>query len=358
MKTFFRNLFCNRNRYREHSEAVIISCFFNSENSPYRIKAFQHFYNSIRHMNHHIVECVIGNGEKQLPPASGIQTIYTQNLLWHKEALLNYTIKNLPEKYRYVFWVDADVLFTNKNWLVDSVHELKNGANVVQPFEYCVHLEKDELKPKFNLQAQIPACGTKYRHPNVWRSFCANYVDKQEHWQSKDYNTHGHVGFAWGARREILEKVPLFDKALIGGADHIMAHAAAGQLCHDCITKSFTDDIDNVNQWSKEFDNVVNGKIGYTKGNLYHIWHGDIQKRQYLKRVQEFTSQAKEINQKDKNGLYVTGNRDNSYMKGYFRSREVSPDVNHHHNYYHHHTHTESATHATTNPKPVENPFS
>jgi hypothetical protein len=158
-------------------------------------------------MNHHIVECVIGNGEKQLPPASGIQTIYTQNLLWHKEALLNYTIKNLPEKYRYVFWVDADVLFTNKNWLVDSVHELKNGANVVQPFEYCVHLEKDELKPKFNLQAQIPACGTKYRHPNVWRSFCANYVDKQEHWQSKDYNTHGHTLISYGCERSSVIEI-------------------------------------------------------------------------------------------------------------------------------------------------------
>lgn len=331
-------LFPNKNKYASHDEAIIISCFFNPQNSPYRLKAFNHFYNSIKHLNHQIIECVIGETKDiggltysrtsaQLPSSPNIKRVYTESLLWHKEALLNKIISELPEKYKYVFWVDADVIFTNKNWLVEAVSELKHGANIIQPFEYCVHLNKDELKPDFNVDNYRDAASEpKYRHKQLWRSFCANFVTTNLS-GDENYDRHGHVGFAWGAKREILDKVPLYDKALIGGADHIIAHAAAGQIIHPCIKNSFTDNLHDVNAWSRLFYMQVKGKIGYVKGDLYHIWHGDINKRQYLKRVQEFTSKAKNITIKDGNGLYVTKDKKHiEYMDNYFRNREVRGD--------------------------------
>jgi hypothetical protein len=45
---------------------------------------------------------------------------------------------------------------------------------------------------------------------------------------------------------KFYRNMPLYDRALIGGADHIIAHAAAGQIPHSCITKSFTDNLDEV----------------------------------------------------------------------------------------------------------------
>jgi hypothetical protein len=144
--------------------------------------------------------------------------------------------------------------------------------------------------------------------------------------QQDNYNIHGHVGFAWGARREILQKMPLYDRALIGGADHIIAHAAAGQIPHSCITKSFTDNLDEVLNWSKRFYKLIQGRIGFVQGDLYHIWHGDIDKRQYLKRIQDFTTKTKQIIHKDENGLYVTHAGDDEYMKKYFKHREVTSD--------------------------------
>jgi hypothetical protein len=156
----------------------------------------------------------------------------------------------------------------------------------------------------------------------MWRSFCANHNTSADLSCDVNYDKHGHVGFAWGARREVLDFMPLYDKALIGGAEHIMAHAAAGQIGHSCITKSFTDDIDSVNAWSRLFYRVIDGKIGYVKGELYHIWHGDLGKRQYLKRIQDFTSTAKNITERDENGLHVTTNGDDEYVKQYFDHRE------------------------------------
>ena len=323
MLTFLRNTFCNRNRYREHDEAVIISCFFNPQNSPYRLKAFNKFYDSIKHMNHLILECVIGEAKPQLPENENIQRVYTENLLWHKESLLNLAVSKLPAKYKYIFWVDADVIFTNLNWLRDSVVEFKAGAAILQPFEYCVHLDRDEVEPKFNYEENKKYASIPVANQRMWRSFCANYVDSHNNCESNNYDVHGHVGFAWGATRELLERVPLYDKALIGGADHIIAHAAAGQIPHSCINKSFTEDLDAVYDWSKRFYAEAQGKIAYTKGDLFHLWHGDIEKRQYLKRIKEFTPTTKKIVQKDSNGLYVTKSGDDAYIKKYFNEREV-----------------------------------
>jgi hypothetical protein len=310
-------------RYAYHDEAVIISCFYNPMNSPYRLKAFKIFYDSIKHLNHRIVECVIGEGKPQLPESEFITVVRTESLLWHKEALLNGMIPNLPGQFKYVFWVDADVLFTNRNWLVEGVERL-TWSDIIQPFEYCVHLKKDQVKPDFNLEKAKPNCGTKSRHPQVWRSFCANHEDNYRVFRSLEYDVHGHVGFAWGARRELLEDCPLYDRALIGGADHIIAHAAVGQISHPCIEKAFKEDSKAIKEWSENFYTHCLMGVNYVKGDLYHIWHGDIEKRQYLKRIKDFTPTAKKITKKDKNGLYVSKG-DSKYMRSYFANREVAP---------------------------------
>lgn len=324
-----KNYFLYADKYKTDSEAVIIACYFNPQNNPYRLIAFNKWYDSIKHLNHRIVECVIGDAMPQLELTPSIARVYTKDLLWHKEALLNGVIKTLPKKFKYVFWLDTDVLFTNKDWLIQSVEELKFN-NIIQPFEYCIHLEQGETKPSFDVAlARESALHPPTRHPNFWRSFCANYRTT-DYASDTNYDKHGHVGFAWGARREILDIMPLYDKALIGGADHIMAHASAGHIGHSCLTKSFSDDIEAVNEWSEDFEKLINGKISYVVGDLYHLWHGELKDRQYLKRVQEFTPKAKKITKKDKNGLYVADQLEgDTYVTDYFDKREPKTKEDH-----------------------------
>ncbi len=324
-----KNIFLYFGKYKTHSEGVIIACYYNPTNNPYRLIAFNKFYESIKHLNHRIVECVIGDSEAQLPQTEFITRVSTTTTLWHKESLLNGLIKNLPAKFNYVFWVDADVIFTNKNWMVDAVAELQPSKNrMVQLFEFCVHLDQDEFEPSFNVDwEKMDASNPRLRHPKLWRSFGANYATTN-YSDDENYDTHGHVGFAWGARRSVVDAMPLYDKALIGGADHIMAHAAAGHIGHKCICKSFTDDIDAINEWSEQFRRVVGQRLGYVKGDLFHIWHGDVAKRQYLKRIQDFTATAKEITEKDENGLYVTDK--DGYVKQYMEHRENTGGTENH----------------------------
>jgi hypothetical protein len=97
--------------------------------------------------------------------------------------------------------VDADVIFTNQAWLLEGVEQLQKH-NIIQPFEYCAHLEKDELKPSFDMDLFTSDKTPNIFNSKVWRSFCANYADSLL-WQDSVYDTHGHVGFAWGAKRGI-----------------------------------------------------------------------------------------------------------------------------------------------------------
>ena len=116
MLDFINNMFCNRNRYKTHSNAVIISCFFNPQNSPYRLLAFQKWYRSIRHLNHRIVECLIGeNAKSQLPKSPYITQVKTESLLWHKETLLNNLVKDLPQKFKYIYSPKFHLQFTEIN---------------------------------------------------------------------------------------------------------------------------------------------------------------------------------------------------------------------------------------------------
>ncbi len=313
MLNYLKNLFSSK--YASDKDSVIISCYFNPTKSEYRRKAFDIFYESIKHLNHEIVELVIGKGEAELSHLNVTQ-LRSDSLLWHKESMLNILIKNLDLKYKYVYWIDADVTFTNLNWMVDGAKQLQTN-NIIQPFEYCVHLEKDEEDPTFD--TQFYKSNPRLRHEKFWRSFCANYVTTDLS-DNENYDLHGHVGFAWGARVDAIKQILLYDKALIGGADHIMAHACAGQIPHKCITKSFTDNIDEVNEWSERFYKVMQGKIGYVQGDLYHIWHGDIKNRQYLKRIQDFTPTTKHIHERDSNGLFI--HQDDNYIIDYFNARE------------------------------------
>lgn len=324
MFDFVRRLFRNDdNRYESHKEAVVVSCYFNPMNSPYRLLAFNMFYETIKHLNHRIIECVIGDAKPQLEVNEHIKRVYTPSLLWHKEALLNMVVADLPRKYRYVFLLDADILLTNPRWMVEGVNLLRTCNKVVQPFEYCVHLNRDEIKPSFEIPRSVKP---NVLNSMVWRSFCNNYKTLRSLWKSTDYSTHGHVGFAWGFAREVLDAVPLYDKALVGGADHIIAHAAVGDTRSSCIVKAFTDEdvLQEIVDWGRKFYRIVQGDVGFVRGDLYHLWHGDIQKRDYLNRIRNFVSESKSISSKDENGLYVVDNASiSTYVLDYFSSREV-----------------------------------
>src|SRR4051794_18523857 len=121
--------------YQNHSEAWIISCYFNPNQYHSRRQNFDIFYEQLRRskVNYLIAECAFGVEEFELPKDEHILQFRAKHKLWQKERLLNLLIKQLPSDCKYIFWLDADVLLTNPNWITEAVENLQ-ANKICQPF--------------------------------------------------------------------------------------------------------------------------------------------------------------------------------------------------------------------------------
>ena len=139
--------------YVNHPEGVILCCYFNPKKSQYRLKAFNQFYNSIKHLNHRIIELAIGEDPFELNhllQSNSYSHVRTDSLLWHKESLLNILLKNLPTHFKYVFWLDTDVTFTNLYWMTQSVE-----VSLVYMLDLPLYLTNSHIHPHTYLYARI-----------------------------------------------------------------------------------------------------------------------------------------------------------------------------------------------------------
>jgi len=197
-----------------------------------------------------------------------------RNILWQKEALLNIGLKKLPNECKKVIWIDCDIVFQNEKW-VKKTSELLEKYKVVQPFSYCVKLSKgiasveniDNLE--FGLEEMKKIHGIVFGF-YTFKDFSFN-----------EYIKHGHVGFVWAIRRDIIEKNGFYDHAISGSGDLIMSSAFLN-LKPDYFKKNFPIKmVRHFEKWVKKISNYVKGETYYVDGFVYHLWHGDTKNRYY-----------------------------------------------------------------------------
>jgi hypothetical protein len=124
----------------------------------------------------------------------------------------------------------------------------------------------------------------------TWKSFAAVQKKYPDTLRSGRFDAHGHTGFAWAARREVLEGIGLYDACIAGSGDHMIAHAAYGDTTSRCIHRIVGENNPHAaffDRWACEFSRRVGGRVGYTPGTLLHLWHGDIENRRYVDRNRE-----------------------------------------------------------------------
>jgi hypothetical protein len=189
--------------------------------------------------------------------------------MWQKERLLNLAVARLPARCAKVAWLDCDILFENPRWAVDTSRMLDRFP-VVQPFATAIRLPKGSRD---------------YRgEGDVWTSFGAVRAQDPDAVWSGDYDKHGETGFAWAARRELLASAGLYDACIIGGGDHVMAHAMCGDCVSPCIPRLLGRDNEHLShfiRWSELFYRAMRGEIGHVSGSALHLWHGERVDRGY-----------------------------------------------------------------------------
>jgi hypothetical protein len=252
-------------------DLAVVTCFFNPSRYQAKRRLFERFMEPIRAGNvpRLVVECVFDDAPFEFSPGLEFLQIRGGSTMFQKERLLNLAIERLPPHITKVAWLDADVLFDQADWPVRTSEALER-LNVVQPFSVCHRLPRGH--------ESYVGCGRR------WESFGAVYQRDPSVVSSGDYQQHGHVGFAWAARRDVLEGIGLRDLDVGGDGDHLMAHAMVGDWNSSCVrfcTGPNGPYATNVRQWAQAFYARVQGKVGAVDGTLLHLWHGRVMDRRY-----------------------------------------------------------------------------
>lgn len=230
-----------------------------------------------------VIEMALKDGEFELPDDGDVIRVRGNGVMWQKERLLNIAIARLPASCTKVAWLDCDLLFEDSGWLQETSDALERFA-VVQLFSSCVRLPRGHLEFQGYGQDEAP----------VTESFAAAFARDRSLARHAPYGGHGHTGFAWAARRELLDACGLYDACLTGSGDHLMAHAFAGTVDSLCIPMAIGTGryAEHFSRWAAKAYRIGRGSLGHVPGRILHLWHGAIADRRYHDRNQEFKTFA------------------------------------------------------------------
>lgn len=255
--------------YVRAADLCVITAFFNPCMSHTRTRNFTAFLRSLSESNVHwrCIECAFGDREFELPPDPRIIQIRSRSILWQKERLLNVLIAQLPDQFSKVAWIDADVLFSNPYWLPEASDALADYA-VIQPFEESVRLPEQGFTQTSDAQEAAV-------------SFAALFRKQPESVAGNDFWAHGHTGFAWAGRRDWLQSCGLYEAALSGTADHLMAHAFVGTWECPCVFERMEPGPrwNHFDDWCANAYDAVRSLVSSIPGTVYSFWHGSVAAR-------------------------------------------------------------------------------
>ena len=234
-----------------------------------------------------VIELEFGDSAHEVPQelADRIIRLRTSSVLWQKERLLNIAIDALPPECDKVAWIDGDLLFENDDWVAETTRLLETYC-VVQPFDTACWLRKGELSaPPGAFQER----GNSEGQSLYGMAYTMTRVPDRRA-ALLDYSVHGHGGFAWAIRREILRTHGLYDAQVLGNGDFVMSHAMYGDEDfwngRNWQCNRLSDPVlRHIERWGRPFFDDVRGSVMYVPGRVLHLWHGDQKDRKYKGRL-------------------------------------------------------------------------
>lgn len=245
-------------------DLAVLTVFFNPGGYQSTVANFRRFHTALMEQGVELraVEVAFGDDPFYVSELQGVSPLRTQDVLWQVERMINHCVSQLPATYAKVAWVDADVLFENAEWCRQTADALDTYP-VVQPFSTAVWLDENDKECR-----RVPGIvSAAARHPH---SFARPRV--------------AHPGFAWAARRELIEQHGVPDFCILGGNDRVFSNAVYGlvwprEMAHYSPPLQM-----RIQTWAQRFHATVRAAADSVDGTVYHLFHGDLSKRRYLER--------------------------------------------------------------------------
>ncbi len=266
-----------------HSKLWAITCYFNPMRYRRRLANFRIFRECLQ-VPLVVVELTFGSEfELQAQDAEILIQLRCGAILWQKERLLNLALKALPNGCNKVAWLDCDIMFERPDW-VEAANLLLDRYSIIQLFRQLHNLgpqwapgqdrvaEVEFTQPSaaFSLASGVPAATCLGQLIDGRKDRCAS-------------------GFAWAARRELLDQHSFFDACILGGGDRAMACAT-----HHCFEELMQSHSMNEHQrrryitWAEPFYESVRAEIAFVEAEIFHLWHGDVASRKGRLRHEDF----------------------------------------------------------------------
>jgi hypothetical protein len=156
-----------------------------------------------------------------------------------------------------VAWVDADITFLNRNWINDTIQELKT-SHFVQLFHTVIYTNIQNQP--FHAAASFGSTYmfNKYEYPTGYEGIL--------------------TGLAWACTRWAFEKTHgLLDINIVGSGDKFTALALINKV-EDLISElqvyNISESYFKLLRKRQRLYNSYNLKLSYTQGSIVHHWHG------------------------------------------------------------------------------------
>lgn len=199
--------------------------------------------------------------------------------IWHKENAINIGIaKLLPEGWKAMAWIDADITFESAHWAEDTLKLLNVPKPAfIQLFSHSIDMDKDETPM------------------TIFQGFGYQYRLGQSH--GKGGLRFWHPGYAWACNRQAYDLClggkGLYYHSILGSGDHNMclsmihkAHSSCNEKVHPLYKESVMNFYRQMHCVSSDVDtkNSAPFYLGYTPGVIRHFFHGTKQNRKYVDR--------------------------------------------------------------------------
>lgn len=302
---------------------AILTCFFNPCGYRNRQRCYERFASGVEQQGGSlwVIEATLPGQTRFI--CSGDQVWHVDfpqhDWIWQKERLLNLLIGRLPPDIDKIAWVDCDLLFHHDDW-IDMARNALDTWPVIQLFDFVYWLGPDDEK--------LVLHGITDRWASL-ASVAAHYPDR-----ASDFRL-GTPGFAWAARREVLEKHGLYETDVTGGNDAIMAAGLYGWYHHQQVCLGNHAMRHDARNYMRGLHDEIRGYVGYIPCTASHLWHGAHSNRAYNKRRRTLGDHGfdpfRDLEDDQETGLlrwteYATPEL-RAFVHGYFHSRREDGSI-------------------------------
>jgi hypothetical protein len=275
-----------------------------------------------------VVEVALSKDQFELhrvhPHEQLIQIVDT-SLIWQKERIFNLCLNWLPKTCTKVVWLDCDVLFDSHEWVYET-SALLNDHAVVQPYFQNARLPATISNIDYGIDlSKFPhGLGDETRADGEIHALFR---------RNGGLMSWSHPGYACGYQRELLEKHGLYDRCIAGSSDQLIYQAVIGDYYNQkIIEERYTiESCKHYRKWAIPFHNAIEKRYNFVRhSNLYHLYHGRPDHRQYHSRLAtlklEFDfNHAKDIVINPETGLFQFSTeaapRLRQWLDKYYRNR-------------------------------------